>query len=165
MFARSPSYIEREGVAFVSSRLCKNGNVMEAFSLSPTFLAKRKYAVTVIKRCVHLRYILSGKKKGESYSYFSQISCYPDVAVVLVLQLVVLPHRALWTITPFLFQHFFRFSLSAEKNTAQLRFAESRAPGANAHFRVLSRIRNRHTHFQLHLYFRVQKKNRFKDLG
>jgi hypothetical protein len=58
MFTRSPSYIEGRGVAFVSSRLCKNGNVMEAFSLSPTFLAKRKYAVTVIKCCVHLRYIL-----------------------------------------------------------------------------------------------------------
>ena len=149
----------REGVAFVSSRPCKNGNVMEAFSLSPTFLAKRKYAVTVIKCCVHLRYILSGKKKRNASNDFSEVSRLSRVAIVLVLQLVVLPHRALGTITSFLFHHFFRFSLSAKKNTAQLRFAKSRAPGANAHFRVLRRIRNHHTHFQLHLHFRVQTKN------
>jgi hypothetical protein len=89
---------------------------MEAFSLSPTFLAKRKYAVTVIKRCVHLRYILSGKMKGKSSSDFSEISCFSDVAVILVLQLIVLPHRAFGAIAPFLFQHFFRFSLGTKKN-------------------------------------------------
>jgi hypothetical protein len=88
------------------------------------------------------------EKKGCLLSV-SEVSSFPNFAVILVLQLVVLPNRTVGTKTILLLQGLFAFSFCAKSNAAQLRFGESWAAWANALFRVLSRIWNHHTQFPI----------------
>ena len=73
----------------------------------------------------------------------------PKAAIILVLQLILYPHRTFGTIAPFFLHRFCRFSLSTKKDARQLRFSESWAARTNAHFRVLQCVWNHHAHFPI----------------
>jgi hypothetical protein len=125
---------------------------MEAFSSSRHPSPTATYLTTIIKRCVHPRHIPNNKKKkGKSRS-----NCFSDAAIVVILQLIVQPHRTFRTETILLLNRFFRFSRGAKENPSQLRFTERRACRTNALLRVFRRVRNCYQ-LKLHLPLELHK--------
>jgi hypothetical protein len=136
--------------------ILQNWKGMEAFSSSLAFLAETKLWSDRYKT-LRLSSIYDGtrsapirKEEGRKLVYgLSEVSRFPHFAVVLALQLVVVPHCALGAIAAFLLHCFFRFSSGTKKSTHQLRLTERWTAEADAHFRVLRRVWNHNTHFPI----------------
>jgi hypothetical protein len=80
-------------------------------------------------------------------------------AVIIVLQLVVLPHRAIGANTVVFIYDFFGFSLATVENARQLRLGVSWASWTDALLHVAWYVRNRH-HFQINLPLGSSEKKR-----